>query len=393
MRPRTLLLLLTLVLALVLVTGVEDGGAGGAQAMDWDGPVRQSDEDNAILKAAVEGSLEKIQQALNLGADIEARDGDVGNTPLIWASFHGHYGAVNFLLKRGASVGALSRDSHKTALIMAAYSGHVAVIVLLLDKGALVNEANSRGDTPLAIAAYMNHTNCVRALLDHRASLTRRTIKHHYTPLHLAAYRGYTSVLAELLPYYTWEVVADDDAPTTVEGALDPLLNLNVRDKQGNSALLLAATQGQTAAADQLLEAGSDFCVTDKLGNTALMLAANRGHLETVALLVERLDAGAVAVSDVAKKVAARARERGASSLWLVDTPNLVGQTPLGRACAKGYSPLVKLLLMRGASLAAAAVDGKSCREAALTGDFKLILGMLDEYEADGVSARDRVEL
>lgn len=386
--------LILLLLALVLVTAVENGNAGGMHAIDLESPVKQSDEDIAILQAAVEGSLEKIQQALNLGADIEARDGDVGNTPLIWASFHGHYGAVSFLLKRGASVGALSRDSHKTALIMAAYSGHVAVIVLLLDKGALVNEANSRGDTPLAIAAYMNHTSCVRALLDHRASLTRRTIKHHYTPLHLAAYRGYTNVLAELLPFYTWEAAAADDAAaTTVEGAPDPLLNLNARDKQGNSALLLAATQGQTSAADQLLEAGSDFCVTDKLGNTALMLAVNRGHLETATLLVERLDAGAVAVGDVAKKVALRAGERGSSSLWLVDAPNLSGQTPLGRACTKGYSPLVKLLLMRGASLAAAVMNGKSCREAALEGDFKIILGMLDEYEADRGSEGYRIEL
>ena len=377
------LTLLTLLSVAVERSAQEQGKS--TLAMDMEGAVELRDEDKLILQGAVEGKTEKIQQALNLGAEIDARDDDVGNTPLIWAAFHGHYAAASFLIKRGAQVGALSRDSHKTALIMAAYSGHVSIISLLLEKGALINEANSRGDTPLAIAAYMNHTAAVLTLLDARASPSRRTIKHFYTPLHLAAYRGYTEVLAALLPHYSWETPspeAEFEAFAAEAAGQIAAPDMNLRDKEGNSAMMLAAIQGQTDAVELLLEAGSDFTAVDKLGNTALMLAANKGHLTVVTLLAERLDAGAVIMSSVAKQVAARAGPRGASSAWLVDAPNLRNETPLGRSCAKGFTPIIKLLLMRGASLQAATMGGKSCREVATENGWNLTLALLDTYAA-----------
>jgi ankyrin repeat protein len=57
-----------------------------------------------------------------------------------------------------------------------------------------------------------------------------------------------------------------------------------------NSDLLEAAEAGDTARVEQLLEQGADVNAKDKDGYTALMLAAFSGHTETVKTL---LDAGA----------------------------------------------------------------------------------------------------
>ena len=46
--------------------------------------------DAALMKASSEGDVNKVKQSLAAGAKIECRDNSIGNTPLIWAAFHGH---------------------------------------------------------------------------------------------------------------------------------------------------------------------------------------------------------------------------------------------------------------------------------------------------------------
>lgn len=60
---------------------------------------------------------------------------------------------------------------------------------------------------------------------------------------------------------------------------IDAHYNLDTRDENGYTALILAAYHGQQAAVEQLLEAGADPCSKDKRGNTALMGAIFKGEL------------------------------------------------------------------------------------------------------------------
>ncbi|PVZ20610.1 hypothetical protein SAMN05660463_00193 [Pseudomonas sp. URIL14HWK12:I9] len=60
---------------------------------------------------------------------------------------------------------------------------------------------------------------------------------------------------------------------------IDAHYNLDTRDENGYTALILAAYHGQQAAVEQLLQAGANPCSKDKRGNTALMGAIFKGEL------------------------------------------------------------------------------------------------------------------
>ena len=63
-------------------------------------------------------------------------------------------------------------------------------------------------------------------------------------------------------------------------------VDVNVRDGDGVSALVLAAESGSTAALEVLLENGADVNSADARGRTALMHASEMGSLSAVTFLI-----------------------------------------------------------------------------------------------------------
>ncbi|GAB4354567.1 MAG: VIT domain-containing protein [Candidatus Abyssubacteria bacterium] len=81
----------------------------------------------------------------------------------------------------------------------------------------------------------------------------------------------------------------------TEKGRTDALRNLiatgvdvNEKDKDGRTALMLAALQGHTKIARALLDNGADVNAQDDEGYTALMHAAQAGHAAIVKMLLEK---------------------------------------------------------------------------------------------------------
>ena len=68
--------------------------------------------------------------------------------------------------------------------------------------------------------------------------------------------------------------------------------DLNVRDEQGYTGLILAAYHGHEDSVVRLIDAGADPCAKDKRGNTALMGAIFKGELSIAKRLVQS-DCGA----------------------------------------------------------------------------------------------------
>lgn len=91
------------------------------------------------------------------------------------------------------------------------------------------------------------------------------------------------------------------------------------------SKLKRAAIKGDSAKITRLLDGGADASASDKNGITALYVAAADGHLEVAAVLLER----------------------GA----FVDAPDSFGTTPLHRAAATGNIEMVELLMSKGADV------------------------------------------
>jgi len=123
------------------------------------------------------------------------------------------------------------------------------------------------------------------------------------------------------------------------------LLNVNARDYNGQTALMKAASEGQTERVRALIEKGADINTKYASVETALTNAASGGHVETVKLL---LDCGATG-GDTALVFAARDSQREVVKLLIERGIPLDGmdnncRTALGWAIENGDTETVELL-------------------------------------------------
>jgi len=87
-----------------------------------------------------------------------------------------------------------------------------------------------------------------------------------------------------------WHKAAIDGDGATVERLIADGVDLDGRDRHGQTALMLAARHGQEAVARILVRHGADLDATAKYGLSALMLAVINRH---AAIAEHLVDAGA----------------------------------------------------------------------------------------------------
>ena len=231
------------------------------------------------------------------------------------------------LLAQGAGPNAVGVYGF-TALHRAAQFDRVELVRALLDAGANVNYAGKWGSTPLMCA---KSAVVARMLLEAGAEPNAATIPNGHgiraggTALMEAAQRGDTESVALLLKY------GADMERRNVEGHTALILaarngpNATTRlliDAGANVGLREAALLGDAALTKALLDAGADLNPEDTAN--ALRHAAVSGQTETLALL---LDSGAP-----------------------VDSADKNGKTALMQAALYGQFPALRLLLERGAN-------------------------------------------
>ena len=142
---------------------------------------------DTIHEAAVDGDVERVEQLLIGGADVNAPDADDEGTPLQWAMFTNQTNVVRLLLEYGANPnidGPLG-----TPLQVAISRGNSEMFQLLLDHGADPNRGV--GSTPLYTATQKGSLEVVELLLARGADPTLAT-DDGTTPLHAAAKRRRT---------------------------------------------------------------------------------------------------------------------------------------------------------------------------------------------------------
>jgi len=174
---------------------------------------------------------------------------------------------------------------------MASNQGHIKVVKRLLAAGADVNRPSSSYGTSLDFAARKGHIEIVRALLASGARVREETLL-------AAAAQG-----RELLELLQKARAAQSDAGMEVSAdmlirashgkdtsGLELLLeeepDLEARNKNGQTALVLAGFNGRLDAIRVLLDAGADVNQTSQNGWTALMRASYSGHIEVMKFLI-----------------------------------------------------------------------------------------------------------
>ncbi|CAG9783821.1 unnamed protein product [Diatraea saccharalis] len=133
--------------------------------------------------------------------------------------------------------------------------------------------------------------------------------------------------MVSLACFKTLSQLVNSDTATELQQYLANNKNVNIddRDENGTTALMVACENGRIATLRALLAAGADPCACDADGWTPLAFAARGGHL---AVVRELLDAGAK-----------------------VDSRDCGAWTPLLWASYKGHEDVVALLLEKGADV------------------------------------------
>jgi ankyrin repeat protein len=232
-----------------------------------------------------------------------------GSTALLFAARSGDAASVRLLIAAGADVNDTQPDG-ASALVVAAHSGQRNAAIALLEKGADPNQA-AVGYTALHAAVLRGDLELVKALLAHHANPNvlitkgtpmRRNSQDFELPRTLLGATPYL-LAAKFVEADIMQALAASGADTRLpmKDSATPLMaavgmgmgNTNQDEKRGTDRRGLAILDGGIVESEsQVLSAvsaaltlGSDIDAVNRSGETALHIAAAQGEIEVVRLL------------------------------------------------------------------------------------------------------------
>ena len=194
-------------------------------------------------------------------------------TPLHYSIIHFDSDNAKQLLTNGANLYAVN-NSGQSLLHLAVEIQKIETrreaIKFLLDyerenpnpENSLIRVQNHSGYTPLHLAVIRNKIGAAQLLLSESPDLTI-TDKDQMTVLHHSIHKTHSEILKKIT-----EVIKKNTENTT-----DPLHVLNLRDKDGNTAINLAINAGLETTITILLELNPLLNLRDNNGETSLHLA------------------------------------------------------------------------------------------------------------------------
>lgn len=149
---------------------------------------------HSLLHIAIaRGEIEKVEEELNKGANMNSLAGD-GLSTLQWA-IATRSEVLEYLLKRGANPNIESVEG-ATPIMNAVQSNKTEHLKLLIDYKGNVNKKDKRGFTALRRAAEMGHIEMVKELLEHGANKSIEA--EGYTALSLAKAKNNAEIIKML---------------------------------------------------------------------------------------------------------------------------------------------------------------------------------------------------
>ncbi len=365
---------------------------------------QQARLDADLRDAAWADDVTRAKALVARGADVNAKD-ETQQSAYLVATSEGHLALLRLALAHGAKVD--DKDSwNGTGLIRAAERGHALVVGELLQAGIDRNHVNRIGYQAIHEAVWLGrdttrYVDTLRVLVAGGVELTRPSRGEGLTPLQMARERGFDRLTGVLVKATTANTVAAPDAALlaaaergdadAVASALRAGADLEARDAQQRTALLLAVTGDHVDAAKVLVAMGADPDALDDRHDTPWLVTGVTG---SVAMLEALLPAGpdltirnrygGVSVIPASERGHVDYVRRVVRTGIDVNHVNDLGWTALLEAVILGdggprHQEIVRILLAAGADRSIADKEGVTALEHARSKGFAAIARILEQ--------------
>ncbi|MDA3946936.1 MAG: ankyrin repeat domain-containing protein [Helicobacteraceae bacterium] len=235
-------------------------------------------EGQSLLHLVVlSNNIKAVLYLLNKGLDIDAEDND-GLTPLIVAMSHTRYlNVAILLLDRHATIEHISENEH-SALSVAIRNNNPEGAKVLIKRGANINISDN-AHTPLTLThtGLLQYHENAQEYRDLETLLLRKGAKVD-VPLNSL---GWT-------PLCTTATKAQDKPNDDHMRLLLQLgADVNHRDINGRTPLMLAASMGRLASVKMLMDNYASNGIIDNFGWSALMFGVYYNHIDVVTFMLD----------------------------------------------------------------------------------------------------------
>lgn len=330
-------------------------------------------------KGGKEGGKEEegdpiVQALLEKGADIDSLD-ETLFTPLHLAVESGNEQGVNLLIKKGANVGVKTEEG-ETPVHLAAFQGSPSILKTLVKSGALLHSLNNNGKSALHFASYAGKEDAVKYLLQQKGWKVDEKDKDGYTALHYALSNGHLGVIEELVKVGKASIGGRSSSGATPlllavgsnnASTVKKLIELGAK-VDGNEVVPkdLASLRAQiNVPNDNPFEKGTQLGLYFAFAAdfSPLHLAAHMGECKMIEVLVEM-----------------KAN---------VDSRDIEGLTPLGRAICEQKVEAVKILIKRANVNTKSNMDETPLHIAATIGNEEIVKLLLANGAQRGLKTKD----
>ncbi|MBN1412400.1 MAG: ankyrin repeat domain-containing protein [Spirochaetales bacterium] len=331
------------------------------------------DKQGLVESAALYGGRKRLKALAKTGLNLN-RKNVKGETPFFLSVKNGNQDAAEYLLSLKPDVNITDSSGH-TAVFYAVKNNWTYFIQELLDRGAGIDGKTDPEASPLFSAFKAGNRRICEMLVEHAGNKMAGKDEENQDILMLSLLNGWPELSASLAVktmdldnrdkhgntplFYAAEKGFDEVVKTLLFRKADPSVSNNNRA----TPLMAAAGAGRDMTVRLLLSAGADVNAADGDGKTALGYAIASGSCETVMALIENgahVTPPGEKVYPLYNYLAGRFADTPdyceiftllAAKEAAADTRDEYGNTPLILASKKGALKLIKLLIQEGAAV------------------------------------------